>query len=331
MADLVFARSIEGKQAAAYDVRQWRLKGEVVERQARGVVFATVGSASQEIDFPTEDSYLIGVLARGAPCFGVYPIVQVSVDGHPIGEMSVTDRWETTCIPTLVSAGRHTVSVAFTNDASDPPREDRNLYVDKVFVAKDTDSSGVDFLTSPAAMALVWRGTGSPSGKGIVLIDQLRWDTEEQNARKAARLASTLLTEMGGDFRPRMGITIECKQMTAQPGMPHFSNQSGFAALACNGYVKTPIQVAAAGRYTMELVASGTPALGVYPLVEIAVDGTKLGQVQLTSGAWRSYFLDLSLPAGAHELRLSFVNDFNANGEDRNLMLDKVTFFRIVP
>ena len=75
-------------------------------------------------------------------------------------------------------------------------------------------------------------------------------------------------------------------------------------------------------------VSSGTPAAGVYPLVEVAIDGKKAGQVQLSCGAWRSYFLDLDLVAGAHELRLSFVNDFGANGEDRNLMLDKVGFYR---
>ena len=64
----------------------------------------------------------------------------------------------------------------------------------------------------------------------------------------------------------------------------------------------------------------------MYPLVEVAVDGKPVGRVQLTSGAWRSYFLDVDLPAGNHKLRLSFVNDFNTNGEDRNLRLDKVTF-----
>ncbi len=66
----------------------------------------------------------------------------------------------------------------------------------------------------------------------------------------------------------------------------------------------------------------------MYPVAQVAIDGKKAGQVQLTSGGWRSYFLDLDLAAGAHELRLSFVNDFNANGEDRNLLLDKVSFCR---
>ena len=69
----------------------------------------------------------------------------------------------------------------------------------------------------------------------------------------------------------RPGVTIECEQMTPQPGMPFFSNQGGFTALACNGYIgERSIQVATAGRYTLELVASGTPAAGVFPLVAVA-------------------------------------------------------------
>jgi hypothetical protein len=320
MSDLVLTKTVEAQKAAVHDVKDWKLEGGLVERQARGVVFATVGSASKEIEFPADGDYLIGIHARGTPCFGVYPMARVAIDGKPLGDVSVTGQWETTCAAGRVSAGKHAVSVAFLNDASDPPREDRNLYVDKVLVARDADTGGVHFLTSPAAVAVARRG------KGTVLVDQIRWDTEEQNARKAARLASTLLTEMGGDFQPRLGTTIQCDRMTPQPGMPFFSNQGGHAALACNGYVQTPIRLAAAGRYNMELVASGTPAAGVYPLVEVAVDGKPVGRVQLTSGAWRSYFLDVDLPAGNHELRLSFINDFNANGEDRNLMLDKVTF-----
>jgi len=320
MCDLALTKVIEGTKVAVHEVEDWKLEGGIVERRPPGVVFASVGSASKEIDFPVGGDYLFGVHARGTPCFGVYPIARVAIDGKPIGEVSVTGQWETTTVLGRVSAGKHAVSVAFINDGSDPPREDRNLLVDKVLIARDDNADGVRFLTSPGALALADRG------KGRVLVDQLRWDTEEQNARKAARLVCSLLTELGGDFRPRLGTTIECARMTPQPGMPFFSNQGGHAALACNGYVQTPIQVAAAGRYSMELVASGTPAAGVYPLVELAIDGKPVGRVQLTSGAWRSYFLDLDLPAGNHDLRLSFVNDLNANGEDRNLRLDKMTF-----
>ena len=321
MADLVLGKTLGDKQATPYEVEDWKLEGQIVQRQAPGVIFATVGSAIQEIAFPVTGDYLIGVLARGTPCFGVYPIAQVAIDGQPLGQISVTDRWQTNCVSGRVSAGRHQVSVAFINDAGDPPREDRNLYVDKVLIARDDNTSGVHLLSSPAALAV------APRGQGLVGVDEIRWDTEEQNARQAARLASAILTELGGDFAPRRGVAIRCDRMTPQPDMLFFSNQGGVASLACNGYVKTPIQVAAAGRYSVEIVASGTPAQGVYPLVEVALDGQRVGQIQLTAGHWRSYYLDLDLAEGSHEFRLAFVNDANIDGQDRNLLLDKATFY----
>ena len=75
-------------------------------------------------------------------------------------------------------------------------------------------------------------------GKGMVVLDQLRWDTEPQNARKAARYAGSLLAALGGDFTPRLGVTIECEHMTPQPDMPFFHNYGTHVALACNGYVQ---------------------------------------------------------------------------------------------
>jgi hypothetical protein len=283
------------------------------------VVFATVGSALQVVDFPADGDWLIGIRARGTPCRGEFPAVSVSVDGKPFGTLSVTDRWQVNALLGHIRAGKHRVSISFTNDASDSPREDRNLYVDRVLIARD-ENPRVQFLTSPAALAV------APFGRGLVVIDQLCWDTEERNARKAARYACGLATALDGDFQSRPGVTIECEQMTPQPGMPFFSNQGSFAALACNGYIERDIQVAAAGRYTLEIVASGTPAAGVFPLVAIVIDGQQVGQVQLTSGNWRPYSLDLDLAAGTHQFRLLFTNDLNAAGEDRNLMLDRATF-----
>ena len=193
-----------------------------------------------------------------------------------------------------VDAGKHKVSVSFVNDGSNA-REDRNLYVERLLVARDERVSETAFLTVPAAVAAV------PRGQGTVVFDMLCWDTEEHNGRKAARYAASLLTALGGDFPPRLGVLFECERMTPQPGMPFFSNAGNHAAMACNGFLETPIEVAASGRYSLELVASGTPAAGVYPLVEVLLDGKSVGQIQLTSGGWRSYYLDLELPQGKHD------------------------------
>lgn len=323
MVDGVFSKTLEGKKVETHEVEEWQLEGGIVERRDPGVAFATVGSASAEIDFPVTGSYVIGVVARGTPCQGVYPIVRVSIDEEQLGTASVDgDEWQTVTAFGRVDKGRHRLSVAFINDASDPPREDRNLTVDKVVIAQDERADEVGFLTTPPATAAV------RYGEGTLVIDQLRWDTEERNARKAVRYASSLLTALGGSFASRLGVDVEGEQMTPQPGMPHFNNRGTYASIACSGYVQTPIEVAVSGRYTLEIVASGSPAAGVYPLVAVRIDGKEVGQVQLTGGSWRPYQLEAELVQGTHQLQVVFLNDFNQDGEDRNLMFDKVTFYK---
>jgi hypothetical protein len=323
MVDGLFTRSLEGKRPQSYEVEGWELEGQIVERREPGVAFATVGSASAEIDFPKTGTYVIGLVARGTPCEGVYPVARVAVDGQRLGDVPVWQQdWHTATTFGRVEKGRHDLSVAFTNDGSDPPREDRNLYVDKVLVAHDDGGDRVDFLTTPPAVAV------TRCGKGTLVVDQVRWDTEERNARKAARYASSLLTALGGDFPPRLGVTVECENMEPQPDMPHFHDRGTFVSLACNGYVKTPIEVAAAGRYTVQVVASGSRAAGVFPIVEVRVDRKPVGQVQLATTAWRPYVLQFELTEGTHELALAFTNDYNRDGEDRNVRLDQVLFCR---
>ncbi len=327
MADSVFAKTLDGKQATAHEIENWAREGHIVhlrDQAPQGVVFATVGSASAELDFPATSTYIVGIRAMGTPCQGIYPQARITIDGKLLGTVSVADeQWRTYTAFGEVEKGTRKVAVAFINDGSDPPREDRNLHVDKVLVARDDSPVGVKFLTTPPAVAY------QRVGKGLVVIDQLRWDTEERNARKAARYACGLLTALGGDFAARDGVAVECETMEPQPGMLHFHVRGTHAALACNGWIATSIEVAAAGRYTAELVASGSAVEGVYPHVNLLIDGKRAGDVQLTSGAWRPYPVAVELPEGKHQLKLEFDNDQSIPGvADRNVMIDKVVFYR---
>jgi len=221
-----------------------------------------------------------------------------------------------------VRKGRHEVAVAFLNDGSNPETgEDRNLVIDKVLIARQ-EGADVTCLTDPPAAAAVRRG------KGTVVLDQIRWDTEQRNARKAARYACGLLTALGAGFVTRTSWAVECESMTPQERMPHFRSFGTSVALACSGYVSKPVEVASPGRYTLALVARGSPAEGVYPIVAISLGQKELGRVELTSSAWRTYPLAADLPQGPHDLRLTFTNDLTAAGEDRNLYLDKLVFYR---
>lgn len=318
MCAAVYAQQIDAAQARRLDLSHWQLSGTIVQRRGDEVVFATNGEATAEIEFPKTGRYLIGLEARGTPADGTYPVARISLDGQAVGQLTVgREAWHTLAIAATVFEGRHRLGVAFVNDGSRPPHEDRNLYLRRVLLSEDRDKQ-VSFLANPGAAVVVRRG------QGRVILDEIAWDTDQSNARKATRYAGSLLTALDAPFRPQSGTAIQCETMTPQPGMPHFHNYGSHVGLACSGCVRTEIEVAAAGRYAAEVVASGTQAAGVYPLVEVRLDGKALGQVQLNAGSWRSYRLPIGLPAGKHQLELAFVNDFNRDGEDRNLMLDRI-------
>jgi hypothetical protein len=325
MADGALGRSLAGRPAITNDLQDWRLDGIYVRRAAREIVFATVGTASAELDFPADGEYIFGLRARGTPCYGVVPVALFSLDGQPLGSVSVSNgptRLYT--FSAAVAKGRRRAEIAFVNDACAPDnKEDRNLFIERLLVARAGAGAGVVPLTVPPAAVTVQRG------KGRLVVDELRWDTEEDNGLKAARYTCGLLAELGGDFRTRPGTTLECEAMTPQVANALFRAEGGCASLFSNNALSAPFEAAAAGRYTLEITARGTLAEGDYPLVTVSVDRQSEGEIRLTSGNWRTYPLALNLTVGAHLLKLAYTNDAYVPGvADRNLFLDKVVFFK---
>ncbi len=183
-------------------------------------------------------------------------------------------------------------------------------------------TASIHFLTEPPTTAVAQRG------RGMVVIDLLRWDTEQRNSRKAARFASSLLAALGAECVARHGVTIECEQMTPDAKLTQFRRQGGCAVFGANGAIRTRIEVAQKAIYTMELIAAGSQVEGVYPLVDVHLDGRKVGSIQLSQDGLRAYPLELNLTQGAHELGLVFVNDRYIPGvADRNVQMDKVVFY----
>ena len=173
------------------------------------------------------------------------------------------------------------------------------------------------------------RRVAVPLGKGMIVVDRVRWDEESVNLRKAARYAHSMAVLLDADLLSPRAVTLKCDEMTPQKDMPLFSRRAGLAHLPCNGYIATPIQVKAAGRYTLEVFAGGTPAKGEYPIVEVRIDGQLIGRIHTTGFNCRPYPVTAEFsPAGRHELRLAFVNDLCEGGEDRNLCLEKVVCYR---
>jgi hypothetical protein len=64
--------------------------------------------------------------------------MEIRIDQSTIDSVTVNSGiWGTYVIEGNVSAGIHKVAIAFTNDYYNPP-EDRNLYVDSIFISSST-------------------------------------------------------------------------------------------------------------------------------------------------------------------------------------------------
>ncbi|MDY7226813.1 carbohydrate-binding domain-containing protein [Hyalangium rubrum] len=96
----------------------------------------------QPYAFPVTGTYRLTVRAYGSQCGPDAPRMDLRVDGTTATTVNVTATAYTEYTHTLtVSAGTHTLSVAFTNDYSQSGVCDRNLYVDFLRVNGPTETS----------------------------------------------------------------------------------------------------------------------------------------------------------------------------------------------
>jgi hypothetical protein len=265
---------------------------------------------------------LIAVRARGTALGGVYPRAVVRVDGAAVGSVAVSgETWETLGVVAALPAGEHTLGVAFENDENAPP-EYRNLWVDWVSWAPvELIPTAVRFHTYPGVLASV------EQGRGMWVIDQVRWDTTGASGEKAARYLGTLLTNLGCEFRHEAGTVIEAGAMEVKE-CAAWAREGDAIGLWANGVVEAEVEFEEAGEYQFGVRARGTALGGVYPRVEVRVDGETVGEVELASAGWGRYRVRAAVGEGVHRIGLAFVNDEYEPPEDRNLTISDLAIVR---
>ncbi len=275
------------------------------------------GYVAQTITISTPGQYLFGVVARGTQALGEYPRMELRVDGKFCDAVTVdSESWRLFSLAAEIPAGDHELALAFTNDAWDPP-DDRNLYMDQVRYGFDPSPETELFITRPGAIVQVNRG------EGLILLDEITWEEEEKNRGKAERILSTLLTELGAVIRSPSGLRIEAEEMTPV-GFGYFRIQDGIAWCGSNGRLEASVLFTTDGEYSFEVTGYGTPALGIYPELELRIDGTKRDSVTVNTESPGPFLLSSTISAGTHTVALAFVNDYYDPPEDRNLALDRV-------
>ena len=94
--------------------------------------------------------------------------------------------------------------------------------------------------------------------------------------------------------------------------------------LFSNGEVGEYVRAEVAGAYEVVVRARGTPCKGVWPLMQVTVDGGQGPTVTVGSRDLAEYVLKVDIPSGAHQVAVAFLNDEVAGGEDRNLYLERI-------
>lgn len=277
------------------------------------------GYVAVNIVIASPGTYLFNVSASGTPAFGGWPQMSLRIDGQVRDFIFVPGT--NLAFYTLsadLTAGTHQLAVSFDNDAWNPPNEDRNLFLAQIEWGRDSDSDPTTLLTQPGAIAQVRRGNG------LIILDEIMWETEVQNATKAGRYVSTLLTGLGAAMTSPLALGLEATAMTNVNVL--FSAVAGNVLwIDSNGYMQTPVRFTATGNYTFDVVAGGTAAAGVLPQIALVVDGINQTNFFVTSTNLTHYPVTLAITAGIHTIGLAFLNDYYAPPEDRNAAFGPLT------
>lgn len=126
-----------------------------------------------------------------------------------------------------------------------------------------------------------------------------------------------------GQVEPARVQFIPCETFQAIGSTMNRPMNGGFA-FATEGSIVKEIDFAAGGPTIIGFRASGTPAESIWPRVSIRLDDRLLAYVSVANSHIETYARIFPVPAGRHKVTLSFLNDYYANGQDRNVWVKDV-------
>lgn len=102
------------------------------QKEADHILMATEGYVEGQIKIARAGQYQMGILAKGSPVKGTYPILAIELNGKSIGKIEITsDNWNLHTFTVELPEGTYKLGIRFTNDEWDPGKgEDRNVWID---------------------------------------------------------------------------------------------------------------------------------------------------------------------------------------------------------
>ena len=158
------------------------------------------GEVGDYVLFPAATNYQARVRAWGSPCQGTWPEMALLLDGEQMGQLRVGDRQAKDYEFRLgVTAGAHTLTVAFLNDAMSNG-EDRNLYLGTIELLPLTGSAEPTLATPEQVAA------DGQRQEDRILAES---DAEIERTRKG----DALIRVVDGQGRPVNGAKVMIEQV----------------------------------------------------------------------------------------------------------------------
>jgi hypothetical protein len=305
------------------------LEGQYVSKTSDGgVLFATNGSATAEVDIAEAGLYPVRITAEGTPLKGVLPTFRVGLRGSSASEIPLTEKGRHGYDALLALPKGHAIlEVRFVNDGAEGG-EDRNLTVKKLELSSKPWSGGTTrLLTLPAAVVQLSPPSAPATVPATVIVDNVAWTDAKSNAQRAGRYATSLLGALGVRFRSPgpEPVWLGPRAFKLVTESPHSGVTDGEIEFRTAGKVTGAFEAARAGRYAVLLRGRSDPAANVWASAEISLDGKRVTVLDVNSRDVRTFEgPTVDLVAGRHELSIAFTNDVYTNGQDRNLYVNDV-------
>jgi hypothetical protein len=262
----------------------------------KGVLwFNDAAEARTSFYAPADGLYEFEFMLSETPAGPGHAKVGFRLDGQSVGEAEVTQpykgkdqkAWQKVRLVVPVKQGTRKLSVAFLNDFYDAVAPKEQQ--DRNLALDEVNVRGPDGLVAPrAGKFLEWLAPGVGIGLPMMEIS-------------------------GEDFRSGEGPS---------------SHDTGTMLLASAGYIRHPLTIAEAGRYKFTLKLGALQAGDEKAKYEVLLgtQSLKKGEVTQKDQAPEWFNWESDLPAGKHELRVAFLNDFyDAKTQaDRNLWVHEV-------
>jgi len=141
-------------------------------------------------------------------------------------------------------------------------------------------------------------------------------------AVKSAWLLFVLISWSVSSTATTMVIPSTLQAINFEAQSNAFVISDGSLALYSNKSISTTVKFVAGKTYKFSIAARGTPIGSVYPVMTVAIDGYLIKTINLTTSALKTYTFSSKISeGGSRVLALKFINDKQADTQDRNLFV----------